>query len=197
MLMESQLANLSGDKEKAAELRKRAAASPGAAALLIRESLGPDEKDVATATELLAAYPENAEVLGAAADYFGALAEAAAQKARLNQEKPEAVQSAGRVYRDRAITCARKIFELEKTEKSAATRLFLLLRSDGRTEDVQQLASQLTNVPVTKALGLAFEGLLMQDAGRKEDAVLTLKQSSRPMIATGAPISGWPGSMFR
>ena len=36
-LMDAQLANLSGDKDKAVELRKRAAASPAVAALLFRD----------------------------------------------------------------------------------------------------------------------------------------------------------------
>ena len=178
-LMDAQLANLLGDKAKAMELRKRAAASPAVAALLFREILGPDEKDVATATEFLAAHPESAEVQGAAADYFAGLAASAAQKALRNGEKPEAVLSAGQEYRARAIACARKAFVVQKTDKPAAIRLFELLRSDGRADEAQQLASELADVPATKALGLALEGLVMQDRGKKEDAIQKLKSIRR------------------
>jgi tetratricopeptide (TPR) repeat protein len=176
-LMDAQLANLSGDQSKAVELRKRAAASPAVAALLFREILGPDEKDVATATELLAAHPESAEVQSAAAGYFAGLAASAVQKALRNGEKPEAARSAGREYRDRAIACAREAFVVQKTDNTTAIRLFELLRSDGRADEAQQLASELADAPATKALGLALEGLLMQDGGKKEDAIGKLKQS--------------------
>jgi tetratricopeptide (TPR) repeat protein len=189
-LMDAQLAKLSGDKEKALELRKRATVSPAVAALLFREVLGPDEKDVATATGLLAAHPENAGVQGAAADYFAALALSATQKAMRDGGKPETLRTAGREYRDQAIACARSAFVMQKTDKSAAIRLFGLLRSHGRAgeaqhaEEAQQLASELANVPATKALGLALEGLVIQDQGvlknddgRKEEAIQKLKQS--------------------
>ena len=176
-LMDAQLANLSGEQGKAAELRKRAAASPAVAALLLREVLGPDEKDVATATELLAAHPENAEVQSAAAGYFAALSAAAAQKALRNGEKPEAAQAAGRDYRNRAIACARKAFDAQKADKPAAIRLFELLRSDGRADEALRLASELAEAPATKALGLALEGRSIQDNGKKEDAIAKLKQS--------------------
>ncbi len=176
-LMDAQLANLAGEKDKAAELRKRAAASPAVAALLFRDILGPDAKDIATATELLSAHPESAEVQGAAAGYFAALAASAAQKALRNGEKPEAAQAAGREYRDRAIACARKAFDAQKTDKPAAIRLFELLRSGGRADEAQHLASELADASATKALGLALEGLVLQDGGKKEDAVEQLKQS--------------------
>ena len=155
-LMDAQLANLSGDQDKAAELRKRAAASPAVAALLFSQILGPDEKDLATATELLAAHPKSAEVQSAAAGYF---------------------DRAGRKYRDQAIACARKAFDAQKTDEPAAIRLFEFLRSDGRADEAQRLASELADVPATKALGLALEGRVMQDGGKKEDAVQKLRQS--------------------
>jgi len=183
-MIHAQLAHLMGDTEKAWELIKRTTISPEGAARFIKERLmrgvvfARGEEAVRLVDDLAAAHPDSPEVLGAAAEYFGAAARAANYRARrLAGDSRDAQLRIGEGSAAKAVSYARKAYEIERTNVSHVARLFDLLLMNERLEEAQGLAEALTGSSATKPLGLAFEGLVLHGRGQREDGIEKLKQS--------------------
>jgi len=184
LMLDARLADLAGDKGKAAEIIKSGIRSPQAAARFIREAAGGGkifegvEESAAMVKELVAAHRNRPEVLGAAVGYFaleGAVADARARRLR-GAERDALLRSRDEHYKE-AIECARKAFELDEGNPFHAVRLFQLCLTTGETEEARVLAVKLTSSKVTKPLGLALEGLLSQNEGKMKEAADKLKES--------------------